>query len=146
MCLSMQRWVDELKTCKDEESFLTTYQSFLNTTWEAFEERVQITNTFPYVNPTPEELRIAYFMKNRALILHNRLVWGPEADNDQPKAPSKQQESKSKPSHEGSSVVKPALEIQQSKSLRFDEDPKQTDTHTLQATQVYQNPKQTGTH
>ena len=105
MCLSMQKWVDELKTCKDEESFLTTYQSFLDTTWEAFEERLQITDTFPYVNPTKEELRIAYFMKNRALILHNRLVWGPEADKDKPKAPSKQQESKSKLSHGSSSAV-----------------------------------------
>ena len=74
MCLSMQKWVDELKTCEDEESFLTTYQSFLDTTWEAFEERVQLTNTFPYVQPTTQELSIAFYMKNRALLLHDRLV------------------------------------------------------------------------
>ena len=104
MCLSMQRWVDELKTCENEESFLTTYQSFLETTWEAFENRVQFTDTFPYVQPTIQELSVAYYMKNRALILHNRMVWGPDADKDNTKAPSKQQESKSKPSHEGASA------------------------------------------
>ena len=104
MCLSMQRWVDELKTCENEESFLTTYQSFLDTTWEAFENRAQFTNAFPYVQPTLQELSVAYYMKNRALILHNRMVWGPDADKDNPKAPSSQQEFKSKPSHEGASV------------------------------------------
>ena len=88
MCLSMQRWVDELKTCESEESFLTTYQSFLDTTWEAVENRVPSSDTFPYVKPTPQELSVAYYMKNRALILHNRIVWGPDADKDNPKPPS----------------------------------------------------------
>ena len=97
----MQAWVDVLKTCEDEESFLTTYQSFLDTTWEAMENRVPSTDSFPYIQPTPQELGVAYYMKNRALILHNRLVWGPDADKDNPKPPSKQQESKSKPSQEG---------------------------------------------
>ena len=125
ICLSMQQWVDELKTCKDEESFLTAFQSFLDTTWEAFEERRQITDTFPYVYPTQEELRIAYFMKNRALMLHDRLVWGPGADEDKPKAPSKQQESKSKQSHESSSaVVDPTgSSAQQTEGDGDDEDP-----------------------
>ena len=101
MCFSMQRWVDELKTCKDEESFLTTYQSFLNTTWEAVANRVPSSGTFPFIHPTPQELSVAYYMKNRALILHNRMVWGPEADEKNPKPPSKKQESESKPSQEG---------------------------------------------
>ena len=52
MCLSMQQWVEQLKTCEDEDSFLTTYQSFLDTTWQAVEERSQVTDTFPYVLPT----------------------------------------------------------------------------------------------
>ena len=34
-CFSMQAWIDQLKTCEDEESFRTTYQSFLDTTWQA---------------------------------------------------------------------------------------------------------------
>ena len=104
MCLSMQQWVDELKTCETEESFLTTYQSFLDTTWEAVSNRVPSSGVFPYVEPTPQELSVAFHMKNRALILHDRIVWGPEADQDNPKPPSKQQESKSKPSQEGTSV------------------------------------------
>ena len=82
MCLSMQRWVDELKTCETEESFLTTYQSFLDTTWEAVANRVPSSGTFPFVEPTPTELSVAFHMKNRALILHDRIVWGPEADED----------------------------------------------------------------
>ena len=104
-CLSMQKWVDELKTCETEESFLTTYQSFLDTTWEAVENRVPTSDTFlPYVKPTPQELSVAYYMKNRALILHNRIVWGPDADKDNPRTHSKQSESKSKPSQEGASA------------------------------------------
>ena len=39
-------------------------------------------------NPTIQELSVAYYMKNRALILHNRIVWGPDADQDKPKAQS----------------------------------------------------------
>ena len=35
----MQQWVDQLKTCETEESFLTTYQSFLDTTWETVANR-----------------------------------------------------------------------------------------------------------
>ena len=34
-CLSMQAWIDQLKTCDNEESFKTTYQGFLDTTWLA---------------------------------------------------------------------------------------------------------------
>ena len=74
MCLSMQQWVDELKTCETEESFLTTYQSFLDTTWETVANRVPSSGTFPYVEPTPQELSVAFHMKNRALILHDRIV------------------------------------------------------------------------
>ena len=66
--------------------------------------RVPSSGTFPYVEPTPQELSVAFHMKNRALILHDRIVWGPEADQDNPKPPSKQQESKSKPSQEGASA------------------------------------------
>ena len=111
MCLSMQKWVDELKTCETEESFLTTYQSFLDTTWEAVENRVPSSDTFPYVKPTPQELSVAYYMKNRALILHNRIVWGPDADKDNPKPPSRHQESTSKPSQEGASAGDDLMDI-----------------------------------
>ena len=91
MCLSMQQWVDQLKTCKDEETFKTTYQSFLNTTWEAIQGQQQTTNTFPYVLPTQPEVRKAYYMKNRTLILHNQIVWGPGADDDRPVIPKQQE-------------------------------------------------------
>ena len=101
MCLSMQQWVDELRTCETEESFLTTYQSFLDTTWETVSNRVPSSGAFPFIQPTPQELSVAYHMKNRALILHEKIVWGPEADKENPKPPSSQQESKSKPFHEG---------------------------------------------
>ena len=73
MCLSMQQWVDQLKTCEDEETFKTTYQSFLNTTWEAIQGHQQTTNTFPYIQPTQPELKKAIYMKNRTLILHNQI-------------------------------------------------------------------------
>ena len=43
-------------------------------------------------------------MKNRALILHNRMVWGPDADEDNARASAKQQESKKKQSHEVASA------------------------------------------
>ena len=119
MCFSMQQWVNELKTCKDEESFVTTYQSFIDTTWEAFEERLQITDTFPYVRPTPDEVLKAYYMKNRALILHNRLVWGPEADKDRPVVPTTQEEAKSKPSQED---VKAVSEVSYVLPIRGDGD------------------------
>ena len=46
MCLSMQQWVDQLKTCKDEETFKTTYQSFVNITWEAIQGQQQTTKRF----------------------------------------------------------------------------------------------------
>ena len=49
-------------------------------------------------------MKCGVHMKNRALILHDRIVWGPEADKENPKPPSTQQESKSKPSHEGTSA------------------------------------------
>ena len=87
MCFSMQQWVDQLKTCEDEESFKTTYQSFLNTTWQAIQGHQQTTDTFPYVQPTGKEIKKAYYMKNRTLILHNQVVWGPGADEDQPVIP-----------------------------------------------------------
>ena len=67
MCLSMQQWVDQLKTCETEESFLTTYQSFLETTWEMVANRAPASGTFPYVEPTPQELSVAYHMKNRCI-------------------------------------------------------------------------------
>ena len=75
MCFSMQTWLDQLKTCKDEESFKVTYQSFLDTTWQALQGLQQCTDDFPYVQPSPEEVRKAYYMKNRTLILHNQIVW-----------------------------------------------------------------------
>ena len=82
MCLSMQQWVDQLRTCETEESFLTTYQSFLETTWEMVANRAPASGTFPYVGPTQQELSVAYHMKNRALILHDKIVWGPQADEE----------------------------------------------------------------
>ena len=93
MCLSMQQWVDQLKTREDEETFKTTYQSFLNTTWEAIEGHQQTTNTFPYVQPTQPELKKAIYMKNRTLILHNQIVWGSGADDDHPVIPKQQERS-----------------------------------------------------
>ena len=101
MCLSMQQWVDQLKTCEDEESFLTVYQSFLDTAWQAFEEVLPLTNTFPYVLPTETEVRRAYYMKNRTLHVHNQLVWGPGADDDRPVVSTTQEESKQKSSSGG---------------------------------------------
>ena len=59
-CLSMQSWIDQLKTCESEESFKTTHQSFLDTTWQALEGEQQCTGEFPYVKPTTEEIRRAY--------------------------------------------------------------------------------------
>ena len=125
MCLSMQVWVDELRTCENEESFLTTYQSFLDTTWEAVANRAPVSGTFPYVKPTPQELSVAYYMKNRALILHNRIVWGPDADKNNPKPPSKQQESESKQSHEGAAAGDEPMDtsVPPVKGDRDDEDP-----------------------
>ena len=93
MCFSMQQWVDQLKTCEDEESFKITYQSFLNTTWQAIQGQQQTTNTFPFVQPTQREVTKAYYMKNRTLILHNQMVWGPGADEDQPVLPNQQERS-----------------------------------------------------
>ena len=90
MCFSMQQWVDQLKTCEDEEGFKTTYQSFLDTTWQAIQGHQQTTDTFPYVQPTGQEIKKAYYMKNRTLILHNQIVWGPGADEDQPVIPEQQ--------------------------------------------------------
>ena len=95
MCFSMQQWVDQLKTCEDEESFKTAYQSFL-TTWQAIQGRQQTTDTFPYVQPTGQEIKKAYYMKNRTLILHNQIVWGPDADDDQPVIPQPQERSTGK--------------------------------------------------
>ena len=86
MCFSMQQWVDQLKTCTDEESFKTTYQSFLDT-WQAIQGHQQTTNTFPYVQPTQQEVKKAYYMRNRTLILHNQIVWGEGADEDRPVIP-----------------------------------------------------------
>ena len=93
MCFSMQQWVDQLKTCKDEESFKITYQSFLNTTWQAIQGQQQTTNTFPYVQPTQPEVRKAYYMRNCTLILHNQIVWGQGADEDRPVIPKRQERS-----------------------------------------------------
>ena len=81
-CFSMQAWVDQLATCKDEESFVTTYNSFLDTTWQALQGLQQCTGDFPYQKPTEAETVRAYYMKNRALLLHNQLVWGEGADED----------------------------------------------------------------
>ena len=36
-CFSMKAWLDQLASCTSEESFLTTYQSFLDTTWQALQ-------------------------------------------------------------------------------------------------------------
>ena len=121
----MQRWVDELKTCESEESFLTTYQSFLDTTWEALANRVPSSGTFPFIQPTPQELSMAYYMKSRALILHNRIVWGPDADKDNPKPPSKQQESTVRPSQEGASEGGGLIDasVPPSEGIGDDEDP-----------------------
>ena len=91
MCFSMKQWVDQLKTCQDEESFRTTYQSFLNTTWQAIQGHQQTTNTFPYVQPTQQEVKKAYYMRNRTLILHNQIVWGEGADDDRPAIPKQQE-------------------------------------------------------
>ena len=88
-CFSMQAWVDQLKTCEDEESFKTTYQSFLDTTWQALLWEKQCTGVFPYVQPAEDEIRRAYYMKNRTLLLHNQIVWGEGADNDRPKIPTR---------------------------------------------------------
>ena len=101
----MQQWVEQLRTCKDEESFLTTYQSFLDTTWQAVEERHQITNTFPYVLPTDTEVRKAYYMKNRTLLVHNQLVWGPEAEDDRPDVSTAQEGSRQKSSSGGTLIL-----------------------------------------
>ena len=80
-CFSMQAWIDQLETCENEESFKTTYQSFLDTTWQALLGEQQCTGTgdFPYVQPAEDEIRRAYYMKNRTLLLHNQLyvVKGP---------------------------------------------------------------------
>ena len=40
-CLSMQAWIDQLKTCDNEESFKTTYQGFLDSTWLALQGEKQ---------------------------------------------------------------------------------------------------------
>ena len=93
VCFSMQAWVDQLATCEDEESFLTTYNSFLDTTWQALQGLEQCTGNFPYKKPTDDETRRAYFMKNRTLLLHNQIVWGKEADDDKPVIPSKGEQS-----------------------------------------------------
>ena len=100
-CLSMPQWVEYLKTCEDEDSFLTTYQSFLDTTWQAMEERSQVTDTFPYVLPSHAELLKAYYMKNRTLLVHNQLVWGPGADDDRPVVPTAKEGSQPKSSSGG---------------------------------------------
>ena len=83
----MQGWVEQLASCKDEESFLTAYQSFLDTTWQAIQGNVQCTGDFPYQGPTETEARKAYFMKNRTLILHNQIVWGRDVEEEQPVIP-----------------------------------------------------------
>ena len=104
-CLSMPQWVEQLKTCEDEDSFLTTYQSFLDTTWQAVEERSQVTDTFPYVLPNHTELPRAYYMKNRTLLVHNQLVWGPGADDDRPVMPTAQEGSQPKSSSGGTMIL-----------------------------------------
>ena len=92
MCFSMKSWVDQLATCRDEESFRTTYQSFLDTTWQALQGFQQWTGHFPYLKATDEEVRKAYYMKNRTLLLHNQIVWGKEADDDQPVVPGREEQ------------------------------------------------------
>ena len=93
ICFSMPLWVDQLATCKDEESFKTTYQSFLDTTWQALQGLQQCMRQFPYLRPTEAEAIKAYYMKNRTLILHNQIVWGKEADDDRPVIPSQEEQS-----------------------------------------------------
>ena len=105
MCLAMQQWVEQLKTCEDEDSFLTTYQSFLDTTWLAVEERSQVTDTFPYILPTQAEVRRAYYLKNRTLLVHNQFVWRPEADDDRPVVPTAQEGSQPKSSSGGTMIL-----------------------------------------
>ena len=94
ICFSMLVWVDQLATCKDEESLKITYQSFLDTTWQALQGLQQCTGQFPYLRPTEAEAIKAYYMKNRTLILHNQIVWGKEADKDQPVIPSQEEQSR----------------------------------------------------
>ena len=60
VCFSMQGWVEQLASCKDEDSFLTTYQSFLDTTWQAIQGLVPCTGEFPYQKPTDTEARKAF--------------------------------------------------------------------------------------
>ena len=105
MCFSMQQWVEQLQTCQDEDSFLTTYQSFLDTTWQAAQERSQATGTFPYALPTQEELYTAYYMKNCTLLVHNDMVWGPGADQDRPKVSTVHEGSQPKSSSGGTLIL-----------------------------------------
>ena len=89
----------------DEDSFLTTYQGFLDTTWQAVEERHQVTEKFPYVLPTDPVVRRAYYMKNRTLLVHNQLMWGPEAESDRPVVPTAQEGSRQKSSSGGTLIL-----------------------------------------
>ena len=99
----MQAWIDHLKTCENEESFKTTYQSFLDTTWQALQGVQQCTGDFPYVQPTTEEITRAYYMKNRTLILHNQIVWGEGADDDRPMIPTQGEPPQQESSRRGTS-------------------------------------------
>ena len=93
ICMSMQAWVDQLSTCKGEESFLTTYNSFLDTTWQALQGLQQCMGDFPYQKPKKEETTKAHYMKNRTLLLHNQIVWGEGADEDKPVIPKQGEQS-----------------------------------------------------
>ena len=103
-CFSIDAWAAQLKTCEDEESFRATYQSFLNTTWQALQGVQQCTGDFPFVQPTTEKIRRAYYMKNRTLILHNQIVWGAEADDDRPVIPTQEEQLKHGSSKRGTSL------------------------------------------
>ena len=103
----MQAWVDQLARCKDEESFVTTYNSFLDT-WQALEGLQQRTGDFPYQKPTDAETRRAYYMKNRTLLLHNQIVWGEGADEDRPVIPRQGEQShQQRPTRGAASSVQP---------------------------------------
>ena len=70
------------------------------------EERSQVTDTFPYVLPNHSRIaQGACYMKNRTLLVHNQLVWGPGADDDRPVVSTAQEGSQPKSSSGGTLVL-----------------------------------------
>ena len=124
MCFLMEGWVEQLSSCKDEESFLTAYQSFLDTTWQAIEGHVQCTSEFPLQKPTEIETRRAYYMKNKTLILHNEVVWGEGAEEDKPVIPQQGQQPQRQQSRQrGASLARSSGSIRGVGLDGDDEDP-----------------------